>query len=72
MRVERYTPTDQGLKRELQNERLMTEGLRDFIEFLFDHSEHCDHITYQEAWDEFQEWLNKDQNAQPSVASKET
>jgi len=27
--------------------------LTDFIEFLFEHSEHCDHITQTEAWNEF-------------------
>lgn len=28
--------------------------LTDFIEWLFEHSEHCDHITQREAWDEFE------------------
>ena len=27
--------------------------LTDFIEFLFDHSEHCDHISQRDAWKEF-------------------
>lgn len=38
------------------------ERLRDFLEFLFDHSEHCDHITYSEAWNEFEEWELKEIN----------
>ncbi len=29
----------------------------DFIDFLFNHSVHCDHITQSEAWEEF-EWDN--------------
>lgn len=28
-------------------------NLNDFIEFLFEHSEHCDHISQSDAWDEF-------------------
>lgn len=34
--------------------------LNDFIEFLFEHSEHCDHISQSDAWGEFQkyEWQN--------------
>lgn len=36
--------------------KLECERLRDFIEFLFDHSEHCDHISHNEAWDEFTEY----------------
>ncbi len=28
--------------------------LSDFIEFLFEHSDHCDHITQSEAWKEFE------------------
>lgn len=31
----------------------------DFINYLFDESEHCDHITVKEAWEEFEEWENK-------------
>lgn len=27
--------------------------LTDFIEFLFEHSEHCDHISQRDAWKEF-------------------
>lgn len=27
--------------------------LNDFIEFLFEHSEHCDHISQKDAWKEF-------------------
>lgn len=33
--------------------RMEVEQLRDFIEFLFDHSEHCDHISHADAWKEF-------------------
>jgi hypothetical protein len=34
--------------------RLEIERMRDFIEFLFDHSEHCDHISHADAWKEFE------------------
>lgn len=34
--------------------RLELDRMRDFIEFLFEHSEHCDHITFSEAWQEFE------------------
>lgn len=30
--------------------------LNDFIEYLFEHSEHCNHISQSEAWDEFEQW----------------
>ena len=30
------------------------ERLTDFVEFLFEHSEHCDHISQREAWHEFE------------------
>ena len=30
--------------------------LTDFIEYLFEHSEHCDHITQSDAWSEFEQW----------------
>jgi hypothetical protein len=35
------------------------ETKRDFIEFLFEHSEHCNHITQQAAWLEFRKWESK-------------
>jgi len=33
--------------------------LTDFIEFLFEHSEHCDHISQRDAWNEFSKWEAK-------------
>lgn len=41
---------------QLQRVTLELARLQDFLEFLFDHSEHCDHITYSEAWHEFEEY----------------
>lgn len=35
------------------------QSLRDFIEWLFEVSEHCDHITQSEAWDEYDKYLEK-------------
>lgn len=32
------------------------ERLSDFIEFLFEHSEHCDHISQSDAWKEFEQY----------------
>jgi len=37
--------------------------LTDFIDYLFEHSEHCDHISQSEAWDEFNRYtFNKINN----------
>lgn len=38
--------------------KLITEiaALNDFIDFLFEHSEHCDHISQRKAWDEFRQY----------------
>jgi hypothetical protein len=30
------------------------ERMRDFVEYLFEHSEHCNHISQSEAWAEFE------------------
>jgi hypothetical protein len=42
--------------------RLMAEigRLTDFIEFLFEHSEHCDHISQSDAWSEFEQYEFKE------------
>lgn len=32
------------------------ERLADFLNFLFNESEHCDHISYSNAWQEFEEF----------------
>jgi len=34
---------------------------REFLEWLFDHSEHCDHISQRKAWKEFEEWELKNE-----------
>lgn len=40
--------------------RIEIARLTDFIEYLFDHSEHCDHISHRDAWREFELWeINK-------------
>lgn len=39
--------------------RVELERMRDFIEFLFDHSEHCDHISFSDAWKEFEIYESK-------------
>lgn len=56
MRDERYVPSDQADKATIRELRLSIERTRDFISWLFDESEHCDHIPYLEAWKEFEEW----------------
>jgi hypothetical protein len=33
--------------------RNQVEEQNDFIEFLFEHSEHCDHISQRDAWKEY-------------------
>ena len=35
--------------------------LQAFIEYLFGHSEHCDHILFSEAYEEFQKWEHETQ-----------
>lgn len=55
----RYEPTDQGLMNDLRRARYNVERMNDFIEWLFDVSEHCDHITRGEAFQEFEEWEEK-------------
>lgn len=34
--------------------KIEVERFRDFFEFLFEHSNHCDHITQRDAWREFE------------------
>ena len=45
---------------QLINCNIEKHRLIDFLEFLFDHSEHCDHITQPDAWAEFVEYEAKD------------
>lgn len=47
-------------KDEAINLRRELELNRDFIEWLFDHSEHCDHISFSDAWDQFETYLTKE------------
>lgn len=56
MRDERYETSNQADKRTIADLRLGMSRRGDFIEWLFDHSEHCDHIPYSEAWKEFELW----------------
>lgn len=49
----------QSMMPKLASERIARSTLDDFIEFLFEHSEHCDHITQTAAWDEFREFEYK-------------
>ena len=34
----------------------------DFMEWLFEVSEHCNHITRREAWEEFEAWELRQEN----------
>lgn len=36
--------------------RIEIARLYDFIDFLFNDREYCDHTTESEAWDEFEQW----------------
>ena len=45
--------------------RIEISRLTDFIEFLFEHSVHCDHITQSNAWREFEEFEFK--NIKPKL-----
>lgn len=52
-----------GNRLNLSKEAVLTAevaALTDFIDFLFEHSEHCDHITQREAWNEFREFEYKE------------
>lgn len=53
------------------------ERMENFLDYLFNHSEHCDHIMQSEAWKEFEEWevrylittnteINEDATPQPN------
>ena len=59
MHDERYVPSDQQDKMKINNLTCGIATRDDFIEWLFEHSEHCDHISYNEAWQEFEEWEAK-------------
>lgn len=39
--------------------KIQLSELADFVEFLFDKSEHCDHIRQSDAWKEFDAWRYK-------------
>jgi len=43
----------------LQVAEAQLERYRDFIEYLFEHSVHCDQIPLSEAWEEFEQYENK-------------
>jgi hypothetical protein len=47
---------ESSLKEKMRNQFLMIESYRDFMEWLFDISEHCNHITQTEAWIEFENY----------------
>lgn len=51
---DQYIP--HNYKEEYQQAKAALERMGDFIEFLFEHSEHCDHITYSDAYAEFEKW----------------
>jgi hypothetical protein len=61
-------PSDVQKIRDLILER---ERVWDFVNYLFDESEHCDHISLREAWEEFEAWQDKmisDKNPERSIA----
>lgn len=57
MSESQYTPYN--FKREYSDARDRIERFRDFLAYLFEHSEHCDHISQSDAWEEFIEWEEK-------------
>jgi len=67
MRDERYESSNQADKNRIRDLMLANERKADFIMYLFDESEHCDHITYNEAWEEFEQWENKKFNSEQNV-----
>lgn len=59
-----------GNRPSLSREAILTmqvARLDDFLEFLFDHSEHCDHISYGDAWKEFEIFEAKDSHSAQRV-----
>ena len=50
--------------------KIETERLRDFIEFLFEHSEHCDHISQKDAWNEFEIYEIKNSRYRKMIKEK--
>lgn len=69
MRDERYVPSNQIDKIQISNLKVSIERYRDFIGYLFDESEHCDHISESDAWKEFEEWEDKN-NETPSLLTQ--
>lgn len=51
--------------------RIEVGRLNDFIDFLFEHSEHCDHISQRDAWIEFEEY-EYEQLAVPPISEEES
>ena len=47
---------DRQLLKKIKDQCSQIEEVRDFIYWLFEESEHCDHITFDEAMKEFEEW----------------
>ena len=47
---------------EFELNKIGYERLKDFVEFLFDHSSHCDHISQSEAWKEFEDFELKNKS----------
>lgn len=57
-----YAPRDMwhGSKMAFHSDKMLSKielgRLDDFLEYLFEHSEHCNHIAQSEAWKEFEQW----------------
>lgn len=47
-------PND-GNHKDVTKLKIELARLNDFVEFLFEQSEHCDHITQSEAWNQYEE-----------------
>jgi hypothetical protein len=61
MHDERYIPTDQQEKETIRQLKNGLAYLHDFLEYLFEHSEHCNHISLSDAQAEFEAWDQKRQ-----------
>lgn len=54
--ADQYTLSDPQDKKRIREQQEVIEDMQNFIEYLFEHSEHCDHILQSEAWEEFRQW----------------
>lgn len=66
--------TTRSYKREYEAAQAALEEAMEFIDYLFNESEHCDHISYRDAYAEFLWWRRKKdrEETEPSEPTNQT